>query len=77
MKGLLLFTSRMSLVQETVRTFNPTSHRNPNEVYSQGMETRDMQEEVFKRFGKGKSAMNATDFYAGDRLAFVIDLRSI
>ena len=50
---------------------------NLNEVYSQGMETRDMQEEVFKRFGKGKSAMNATDFYAGDRLAFVIDLRSI
>ena len=41
------------------------------------METRDIQEEVFKRFGKGKSAMNATDFYAGDRLAFVIDLRSI
>ena len=28
---------------------------------------RDMQEEVFKRFGKGKSVMNATDFYAGDR----------
>ena len=26
-----------------------------------------MQEEVFKRFGKGKSVMNATDFYAGDR----------
>ena len=36
-----------------------------------------MQEEVFNRFGKGKSAMNATNFYVGDRLAFVIDLRSI
>lgn len=35
-----------------------------------------MQEEVFKRFGKGKSVMNATDFYAGDRFALFVDLRT-
>ena len=49
----------------------------PNKVYSQGMETRDMWEEVFRRFGKEKNAMNATDLYAGDRFAVFIDLRSM
>ena len=32
--------------------------------------------EVSRRFGKENSAMNATDFYAGDRFALFIDLRS-
>ena len=31
------------------------------------MKTKKLWEEVFRRFGKEKSAMNATDFYAGDR----------
>ena len=33
----------------------------PNKVYSQGMEGRDMWEEIFRRFGKENSAKNATD----------------
>ena len=34
----------------------------PNKVYRQGMETRDIWEEVFRRFGKKNSTMNVTDF---------------
>ena len=49
----------------------------PNKVYSQGMEGRDMWEEIFRRFGKENSAKNATDFYAGNRFALFIDLRSM
>ena len=41
------------------------------------METRDIWKEIFKRFGKEDSAMNTTDFYAGDRFALFIDLRSM
>ena len=47
----------------------------PNKVYSQEMETRDMWKEVLRRFEKENSAINATDFYAGDRFALFIDLR--
>ena len=36
-----------------------------------------MWEEVFRRFGKENSAMNATDFYAADRFSLFIDLRSM
>ena len=32
---------------------------------------------VFRRFGKENSAINATDFYAGNRFALFIDLRSM
>lgn len=49
----------------------------PNKVYSRGMETGGMWEEVFKRFGKEKSEMDATSCYAGDRLALFIDLWSM
>ena len=49
----------------------------PNKVYSQGMKTRDKWEEVNRRFGKENSSMTPCDFYAGDRFAFFIDLRSM
>ena len=48
----------------------------PNKVYRQGMETRDIWEEVFRRYGKKNSTMNATDFSSGDRFALFIDLSS-
>ena len=39
--------------------------RQPNlKVYSQGMKTTDLWDEVLRRFGKGNSLMNAIDFYA-------------
>ena len=49
----------------------------PNKIYSQGMKTRDFWEEIFRRFGRENSSLNATDFYAGDRFALFIDLRSM
>ena len=49
----------------------------PNKVYSHGMKTGDLWEEVFRRFGKENSSMNATEFYAGDRFALFVDLRSM
>ena len=36
-----------------------------------------MWKEVFRRFSKENSAMNAIDFYAGDRFGLSIDLRVI
>ena len=41
------------------------------------MKTRDFWEEIFRRFGKENSSLDATDFYAGDRFALFIDLRSM
>ena len=49
----------------------------PNKVYSQGMKTEDLREEVFRRFGKENSSVNLTDVYAGDRFALFFDLRSM
>ena len=49
----------------------------PNKNYSQGMKIGDMWEEVFRRFGKENSAMNAIDSYTGDRFNPFIDLRSM
>ena len=49
----------------------------PNKIYSQGMKMRDFWEEIFRRFGKENSSLNATDFYTGDRFALFIDLRSM
>lgn len=48
-----------------------------NKVFSQGMKTTDMWKEVFGRFWKEKSTMNVTDFYAGDRVNLLNDLRSM
>ena len=36
---------------------------------------RQVWKEVLRRFEKENSAINATDFYAGDRFALFIDLR--
>ena len=65
----------MLLVQETVRRHLITEvevivNGIPNKVYSQGIETRDMWVEVFRRFGKENSIINAYDFYAGDSSLF-------
>ena len=49
----------------------------PNKVYSQGMKTGDLWEDVFRRFGKENSSINLTDVYAGDRFALFVDLRSM
>ena len=51
--------------------------RIPNKIYSKGMRTRGMWEEVFRRFGNENSVMNATDFYAADRFRLFIDLRNM
>lgn len=52
----------------------------PNEVYSQGLERRDMWEELYRRFGKERgeqSSMSSTEFYAGDKFGLFLDLRSM
>ena len=52
----------------------------PNKVYSQGIEGRDLWEEVSRYFGDvaaNESNMNATDFYTGDKFGLFIDLRSM
>ena len=41
------------------------------------MKTRHFWEQIFRRFGKENSSLDATDFYAGDRFALFIDLRSM
>ena len=82
-KGLLLFYEpRVIGTRVSEKTFDPDITEVkvivkgiPNKVYSWGMETRDMWEGVFRRFGKENRAMNAIDFSAGDRLALFIDLR--
>ena len=79
MKGLLLL-----FLRAIRHTFNPditevkvTVNGIPNKIYSQGMKTRDFWEEIFRRFGKENSSLDATDFYTGDRFALFIDLRSM
>lgn len=49
----------------------------PNNVYSQGMKTGDLWEEVYGRFGNENGSMNVTDFYAGDRFALFVEMRSM
>lgn len=41
------------------------------------MKTSDLKEKVWRGFGKENSLMNVTDFYAGERFCFFIDLRSM
>ena len=85
MKGLLQFYEPyVAGAIDSEKTFNPDITEMkiivngiPNKVYSRGMKTRDIWEEVFKRFEKENSEMNATDFYAGDRFGLFIYLRSI
>ena len=86
MKGLLLlfYEGYVGGARDSEKTFNPditevkvTVNGIPNKIYSQGMKTRDFWEEIFRRFGKENSSLDATDFYAGDRFALFIDLRSM
>ena len=86
MKGLhlLLYEPCVAGARDSEKTFNPDINEMkvfvngiPNKVYSRGMKTIDMWEELFRRFGKENSAMNATDIYAGDRFGLFIDLRSM
>ena len=67
----------MSLEQDSKKTFRPDITRVHVvvsgilfQVYSQGMKTRDTWEEIFRRFGKENSAVNATDFSAADIWSF-------
>ncbi|PFX21218.1 hypothetical protein AWC38_SpisGene14301 [Stylophora pistillata] len=73
MKGLLLlfYETYTAGTRNSEKTFNPnitdvklTFDGIPMKIYSQGMQARDMWEEVFRIFGKENSAMNATDFCA-------------
>lgn len=86
MKGLLLLFYQIYAAgaRESEKTFNPditevkaVVNGIPNKVYSQGMKTRDMWNEVFRRFGQENSLINATGFYAGDKFALFINLRSM
>ena len=86
MKGFLLlfYEGYVGGARDSEKTFNPditevkvTVNGIPNKIYSQGMKTRDFWEEIFRRFGKENSSLDATDFYAGDRFALFIDLRSM
>ena len=86
MKGLLLlfYEGYVGGARDSEKTFNPditevkvVVNGIPNKIYSQGMKTRDFWEEIFRRFGKENSLLDSTDFYAGDRFALFIDLRSM
>ena len=86
MKGILLlfFEPYTAGARDSEKTFNPDItevkvdvNGVPNKIFSQGMKTRDMFDEVFRRFGKENSSMNATEFFAGDKFALFIDLRSM
>ena len=49
----------------------------PNKVYSQGMEGRDLWEQVTRHFGTDNSDLSnmvATAFYTGDKFGLFIDL---
>ena len=81
MKGLLLlfYEGYVGGARDSEKTFNPditevkvTVNGIPNKIYSQGMKTRDFWEEIFRRFGKENSSLDA-----GDRFALFIDLRSM
>ena len=86
MKGLLLlfYEPYAGGARDSEKTFNPditevkvTVNGIPNKIFSQGMKTRDFWEEIFRRFGKENSSLDATGFYAGDRFALFVDLRSM
>jgi len=57
-----------------------TINGSPNMVYNNGIEGRDMWEEVHNLFVKEKNKtehMDITKFYTGDRFGLVIDMRSM
>ena len=74
--GLLFYKPYVAGAEYSEKTFNPNItemkavvDRILNRVYSQEMGTRNIWEEVLRRFGKENSTMNATDFYAGYRFS--------
>lgn len=86
MEGLLLlsFEPYAAGARDSEKTFNPNTTEVKVlmngiliKVFSQGMKTGDMWKEVFGRFKKEKSAMNVTDFYAGDRVSLFNDRTSM
>ena len=77
MKGLLLYEPYVAGANPEITEVKVIVNGIPIKVYSQGMETRDRWEELFRRFEEENGAINATDFYAGDRFALFIDLRSM
>ena len=86
MKGFLLlfYEPYAEGARDSEKTLNPditqvkvTVNGIPNKVYSQGKKSRDMWEEVNRRFGKEISSITPSDFFAGDRFALFIDLRSM
>lgn len=89
LKGLLLLfpEPHAAGARDTESFFNPditnvkiSVNGVPNKVYSQGVEGRDMWEEVLRFFGKNadqKMFNNATKFYAEKKFGLFIDLRSM
>ena len=81
MKGLILllfYEPYVGGARDSEQTFNPditevkvVVNGIPNKVYSHGMKTGDLWEEVYRRFGKENGSMN------GDRFALFVDLRSL
>ena len=89
MKGILLLFCEPHVggARDSEKFLNPditgvkvTVNGMPNKVYSQGIEGRDLWDEVHRHFGDvgaNESNMNATDFYTGDKFGLFIDLRSM
>ena len=68
--------------RDSEKFFNPEVVVNvvPNKVYSQGVEGRDLWEQVSRHFGTDNSEVSnmvATAFYTGDKFGLFIDLRSM
>ena len=77
MKGLLLlfYEPYTGGARDSEKTFNPditevkvVVNGIPNKIYSQGMKTRDFWEEIFRRFGKENSSLDATERKQSSRL---------
>ena len=56
-----------------------TVNGSPNRVYNNGIEGKDMWQEISRFFAnqKGKSNMTLTKFYTNNKFGFLIDLRSM
>ena len=85
MKGLLLlfYEGYAGGARDSEKHFNPditevkvVVNGIPNKIFSQGMKTRDFGRN-FQKIRERNSSLDATDFYAGDRFALFVDLRSM
>ena len=86
MKGLLLLFCEPHAggARDTEKFFTPditsvkiTVDGIPNKIFSQGMESRSIWDEIRRHFGNDDSNMDAKKFYMGDKLGPFIDLRSL